>query len=327
MRSTLPIQRDAAQAREQILRDSEGDGRIHTSLHALVRLQHFARDFSFLPRQPVHSLLSGKHASRIRGRGLNFEEIRAYHAGDDIRTIDWKVTARLRSPHTRVFTEERDRPTLLVVDQRIGMFFGTKVNMKSVTAAEVAALAAWRIQGAGDRVGAIVFNDEVTESVTPGRSRAKVMQVLNLVVGQNQQLSADSPSRGNAGQFNVALEQAARLASHDFLVVVISDFHGFDETSKRILQQIRWHNDLIAALVHDPMASALPDSQHFIVTDGELQIELPSSRKEVERLQETTSGRIADVLDFQSRLQAPVLPLSTAEPTALQLKRLFGRRV
>ncbi|HEX5788874.1 MAG TPA: DUF58 domain-containing protein, partial [Woeseiaceae bacterium] len=91
---------------------------VYTSLADLVALRHSARGFSFLPRQPVHSLLAGRHASRLRGRGLNFEEIRRYQAGDDIRLIDWNVTARTRKTHSRVFTEERERTTLLVVDQR-----------------------------------------------------------------------------------------------------------------------------------------------------------------------------------------------------------------
>ena len=107
----------------------------------------------------MHSLLTGRHASRLRGRGLDFEEVRAYLPGDDVRTIDWRVTARTGVPHTRVYTEERDRPALLVVDQRLAMFFGTRLNLKSVTAAEAAALAAWRVFLSGDRVGAVVFDD------------------------------------------------------------------------------------------------------------------------------------------------------------------------
>jgi uncharacterized protein (DUF58 family) len=130
--------------------DGAVDGRVYASIHQLLALQHKASGFSFLPRQPLHSLLAGRHASKVRGRGLNFEEIRAYYPGDDIRTIDWKVTARTQKPHTRVFTEERERPALLVVDQRIDMFFGSQVNMKSVTAAEAAALGAWRILDQGE---------------------------------------------------------------------------------------------------------------------------------------------------------------------------------
>ena len=147
---------------------------VYATLADLVALQYRARGFSFLPRQPIHSLLAGRHASRLRGRGLNFEEIRRYLPGDDIRQIDWKVTVRTRKTHSRVYTEERERSVLLVVDQRITMFFGSVKNMKSVTAAETAALAAWRVLAQKDRVGALVFNDSKVVEIRPQRSRATV---------------------------------------------------------------------------------------------------------------------------------------------------------
>jgi DNA polymerase III delta prime subunit len=106
-----------------------------------IQFTPICRGFSFLLRQPVYSILAGRHASRLRGRGLNFEEIRRYLPGDDIRNMDWRVTARTRRPHVRVYTEERDRPLLLVIDQRQSMFFGSRRAMKSVVAAEAAALA------------------------------------------------------------------------------------------------------------------------------------------------------------------------------------------
>jgi ATPase family associated with various cellular activities (AAA)/Protein of unknown function DUF58 len=115
---------------------------VYADLTELVRMKFHARGFSFLPRQPVRSILAGRHASRLRGRGLNFEEIRRYLPGDDIRNMDWHVTARMRQPYVRVYTEERDRPVLLIVDQRQSMFFGSQRAMKSVVAAEVTALAA-----------------------------------------------------------------------------------------------------------------------------------------------------------------------------------------
>ena len=94
---------------------------VYVSLEDLIRIRHRTRGFSFLPRQPVHSLLAGRHASKVRGRGLNFEEIRGYLPGDDVRSIDWKVTARTRKTHVRVFTEERDRPALLVVERVVAV--------------------------------------------------------------------------------------------------------------------------------------------------------------------------------------------------------------
>ena len=154
------------------------DPRIHVTLAQLRGLEGPARGLSFLPQQASASVLNGRHASRLRGRGLNFEEMRHYLPGDDIRSIDWKATARTGTPHVRVFTEERDRPALLVVDQRMAMFFGSKLNPKSVTAAEAAAIAAFRILDAGDRVGGIVFNDTDLLEFVPKRSRRTVYALL-----------------------------------------------------------------------------------------------------------------------------------------------------
>src|SRR5262249_19246619 len=132
---------------------------VYAKLKDLVLLRQQASGFSLLPRQPIHSLLAGRHTSKLRGRGLNFAEIRRYLPGDDIRQIDWKVTARTRQPQSRVYTEERERPVLMVVDQRLGMFFGSQRAMKSVTAVEAAALVAWRTIAVKDRIGLVLFND------------------------------------------------------------------------------------------------------------------------------------------------------------------------
>lgn len=323
MTSKLIRQLDASQAARSS--DASMDHRVYTSLHRLAQLQHKSRGLSFLPRQPVQSLLAGRHASRVRGRGLNFEEIRQYHAGDDVRTIDWKVTARLRSAHTRVYTEERDRPVLLVVDQRIGMFFGSKLYMKSVIAAESAALAAWRALDAGDRVGAIIFDDDGVDAIDPRRSRHTVLRILNSIVDKNQRLSADSPAVPRPAALNEVLDKAARVAHHDYLVVVISDFHGYDDDTFKTLRSIRTHNDMICVLVHDPSASKLQIGKNMVITDGELQVEIEfSGRKTRRRIQDASSGRIAKVLELQTQLQTPVLPIHSGQDAATQLNRLLG---
>ena len=105
---------------------SSANDDIYTNLHALVRLRYGSEGFNYLPRQPVRSMLSGRRRSRLRGRGLDFDELRHYRPGDDIRTMDWRVTNRTGKPHVRVYTEERDRPVIAVVDQRLPMFFGSR---------------------------------------------------------------------------------------------------------------------------------------------------------------------------------------------------------
>jgi len=270
-------------------------------------------------------LLSGRYASRMRGRGLNFEEIRDYRSGDDVRSIDWKVTARLQSPHVRVFNEERDRQGVLVVDQRLSMFFGTRRAMKSVTAAEIAAVVAWRILSVGDRVGGIVFNDRSIEEVRPQRSRRIVLQYLTKLAEQNQALGVGRGITRDATMLNRALDRIRRVAPHDATVVIFSDFDGADETTRHAIAALAAHNTVIAVLIHDPSQSELPAAGRMTVTDGELQIALDvahgSTRQNILDMSKT---RLRSVFEWTRDFGVPVLPLSTAEEPVNQLHHLLG---
>jgi uncharacterized protein (DUF58 family) len=301
------------------------DAGVYVDLDQLIALEQKGRKVSLLPRQPVHSLLSGRYASRMRGRGLNFEEIRDYRSGDDVRSIDWKVTARLQSPHVRVFDEERDRQGLLVVDQRLSMFFGTRRAMKSVTAAEIAAVVAWRILSVGDRVGGIVFNDRSIEEVRPQRSRRIVLQYLTKLAEQNQALGVGRGITRDATMLNRALDRIRRVAPHDATVVIFSDFDGADETTRHAIAALAAHNTVIAVLIHDPSQSELPAAGRMTVTDGELQIALDvahgSTRQNILDMSKT---RLRSVFEWTRDFGVPVLPLSTAEEPVNQLHHLLG---
>ena len=298
---------------------------VYVSLDDLLALEYRGRKVSFLPHQPVHSLLSGRFASRMRGRGLNFEEIRDYRPGDDVRSIDWKVTARLQKPHIRVFNEERDRQALLVVDQRLSMFFGSRRAMKSVAAAEAAAIGAWRVLGAGDRVGAIVFDDRELTEFRPRRSRSTVLQILTAIVARNQALGVGRGISASPLMLNNALQQAQRRALHDAAVIIISDFDGADDETHKMVGAMARHNDVVALLVHDPLQSKLPASASMTVTDGELQIHLEVGRESVRKsIVEATQARLKAVFAWTQEIGVPVLPLSAAEDTAQQLRRLLG---
>jgi uncharacterized protein (DUF58 family) len=300
---------------------------VYADLTELLKMEFKARGFSFLPRQPVHSILAGRHASRLRGRGLNFEEIRRYLPGDDIRNMDWRVTARTRSPHVRVYTEERDRPCLLVVDQRLGMFFGTRRCMKSVAAAEAAALAAWRVFHAGDRVGAIVFNDTEVTEIAPHRSRQRVMQILQAIITKNHELRSSPDRTGNPGMLNTALTRAVRLAKHDCLVCIIAGGGGADEETVRLSTQIAAHNDVIVAFVYDPMEVDLPSGSRLIFSDGELQMEVDGRDT---RLREGFNREFQERLEWMRHItrqrRTPLIPLSTERDVAEQIRDLLQPR-
>jgi uncharacterized protein (DUF58 family) len=297
----------------------------YVELETLIHLEFRAHGYSFLPHQPIHSLLSGRHTSHVRGRGLDFEELRTYLPGDDIRTMDWHVTARMQRPFIRVFTEERDRPALIVNDQRINMFFGSRVSMKSVTAAEMTALAAWRVLRQGDRVGAFVFNDSVVDEIKPRRSRSTVLRILEKSVEQNHQLRAESPARTNSGMLNEVLRRVSRIAGHDFTILLISDFEGIDQETERLLLRLSEHNDVIAALIYDPLAAELPSDGELVVSDGELQIEIQFGRERIrKRLWDASQQHIRRVLSWQKELNIAVLPITTAEEAGSQIRHVLS---
>jgi len=306
--------------------DAVRDPRIHADLAHLRGLEAAARGLSFLPRQPARSVLNGRHASRLRGRGLNFEELRTYLPGDDIRSIDWKVTARTGTAHVRVMSEERDRPALIVVDQRMSMFFGSRLNMKSVTAAEAATLSAFAVLAMGDRVGGIVFGDDLIAEIRPARSRRALMRFLTALTDANGALHAEAPAIEPMA-LSAVLRAVVRIAPRDHLVLVLSDFDQVDAETERLVSTLARHNDLILGLVTDPFADALPEGLRLAVSDGVLQAEIDTGdRQQHRRLTDLASGRIAAILDWQRRFGVPVLPLSAAEPTLEQLRRLLGRR-
>lgn len=299
--------------------------KVSITLNELILMQAEARGFSFLPRQPVHSLLSGRHASRLRGRGLSFEELRHYVQGDDVRTIDWKATARLRSPHIRVYNEERERPVLLVVDQRRPMFFGSRRAMKSVVAAEVAALGAWRTLQAGDRVGGIVFNEEEIIDLRPQRSQTGVLRFLHEVVRLNRDLVDRSHPSGDL-TLNRALEAAARRATHDHLVVVISDLDGANDETKRLTTQLARHNDVIVAAVYDPLGASLQNLPGMVASTDQGPVPLTTDSKFPAAFQKAFEEVLEKWREIFQALRVPLIPISTTRPPAQQLRELFGQQ-
>ncbi len=299
--------------------------KIYTNLQQLIKLQFQASGFSLLPRQPVSSLLVGRQASKLRGRGLNFEEVRHYLPGDDIRHMDWKVTARTKKPHIRVYTEERERQVLLVIDQRISMFFGSREYMKSVVAAQLAALLSWRVVKDGDQIGGLVFNDTDITEIRPRRSKNAVMRLLKRVHQNNHLLEAGSGNNHNPSMLDETLKRVDRLVSHDYLVAVISDFSGTDDKTLYWLTHIARHNDLLAFQVYDPLEVTLPWAGKLVVSDGDLQLEVDSHKKQVHsRFTEAFNGHIERIKEELTKHEVPVIPMNTVEPVVQQVRKQLG---
>lgn len=312
---------------KEILRRAAGDtDGAYVSVDNLVALESIASDLTFLRKAPVRRFLAGRHESRMRGRGLSFEELRTYMPGDDIRTIDWRVTARTGQPFVRVYNEEKDRPALIIVDQRTNMFFGSRRSMKSVAAAEVAALCAWRVMALGDRVGGVVFNDLEQEAIRPHRSRGAVIRFAETISIQNNALSAGSDIERSPGQLNAVLGKVAALARHDHLIIVVSDFDGHGPASRDLLLRMSVANDVIAVLVYDPFLLDLPRQGEMVVSGGALQAELQFGRGNVrDAVGSFARNRGRELLSWQEEMGLPMLPVSAAEEVAPQLRTLLGQ--
>jgi uncharacterized protein (DUF58 family) len=302
------------------------DGFVYASLDQLMLLEHRVRGLSFVSRQPLSSVLSGSHAARLRGRGLSFDELRQYNPGDDLRHLDWRASLRYGKPFVRSYTEERDRPTLLLVDQRMSMYFGSRRSFKSVLAAELAALGSWMALQAGDRVGGLVFGDRDIEYIRPLRSRARVEALCAAIIRYNHSLHATRSDDDSPSQLDRVLRQCLGVAGHDSLVVIISDFAGVTEQTLQLLRQLSAHNDVLALQVFDPIALNLPDRGRVTVTQGELQVELEVGRRQVHRpLGEFLSGRLKDVATLLRRSQVPLMMFSSGRDSLEQLRGELGR--
>jgi uncharacterized protein (DUF58 family) len=205
------------------------------------------------------------------------------------------------------------------------MFFGSKVAMKSVTAAEGVALSAWRAFSVGDRVGAVVFNDSEMKEIRPHRSRGRVMEILQTVMEFNHRLRIDSGIEPGPQMLNRALEKTYRLVSHDCLVGVFSDFSGANEETRGWLTKMAEHNDVILALIYDPLQVELPEKGRMVVSDGDLQIELDVGEEKTRKaVTEFFPERFQDMKDMFKQLAVPVLPIHTAEGVAEQVRKLLG---
>jgi uncharacterized protein (DUF58 family) len=238
----------------------------YVDLDALLALRH-----KRLPAPPsstskVVGNRAGLKLSKIKGRGVDFSEVRAYQPGDDIRSIDWRVTARKNKPHTKVFREERERPTLIVVDQTQNMFFGSKLRLKSVAAAELAARIAWQNLAAGDRVGGIVIGNDRQSVHRPYRTTKSVARFLNEVAVFNQRL--DRTHHNPWHSINEGMLRVRRLTNTNYRIFILSDFAGDLDVWREHLHQLARHNQVVVVHIHDLLEAQLPPTDHYVVTDG-----------------------------------------------------------
>ncbi|MCB1690629.1 MAG: DUF58 domain-containing protein [Halioglobus sp.] len=296
----------------------------YAQLDELIALRFPAKQLKLGRRNRALSNLAGPVKSNFRGRGIDFEEVRSYQPGDDIRTIDWRVTARTGSAHTKLFREERERPVLVVVDQRNSMFFGSSYCFKSVLAGHLASLLAWSALNGGDRVGGLVFNNDEHQEIRPRRSRKAVLTLLSQISSYNSALPLSSANE--TGSFAGMLSNLRRITRPGSSLFLISDFRGAsDEGAREHLFELAKHTELTALACSDPMESDLPRAGTYAVTNGSERSELHTGNRQLRdsyrlRLQQQHELLRNDL----ARLGVPLLQASTHQPPFGLLQTYFG---
>ncbi|AEX24228.1 DUF58 domain-containing protein [Vibrio sp. EJY3] len=309
----------------------EIDHRLYCDYARLVRLQAQAESFSLLPHLKAGSVLSGRHNSLFRGRGLNFEELRHYQLGDDIRNLDWKVTMRTGKPHVRSYTEEKDRNVIVCVDQRSAMFFASTEVMKSVVAAEVAAMCGWRVLKDGDRVGFVIASHQALFHSKPQRSQNDLLTQLKHLSRANQSLSVDSVDSEKV-TFSRWVELIKRMKLKQSTLIFISDWSDCEEQHLDHLKQLQQHNDILAVMVSDPLEQTLPDdlaTSKWVVGDGQYQLNLDSKAK-VEaasaKLEAKTDVQRQSLAQLMAIKHLPYIELDTTGQHVKEFQKLVGGR-
>ncbi|MCA1764994.1 MAG: DUF58 domain-containing protein [Desulfobulbaceae bacterium] len=297
----------------------------YSELNELIRLRFPARELKLGKQRKAFSRMVGPHQARFRGRGIEFEEVRIYQPGDDIRNIDWRVTARSGKPHTKLFREERERPVLLLVDQGLSMFFGSRNCFKSVLAAHIAALLAWAAFQNNDRVGGLVFNGHEHAEVRPKRSARNVLHLLSHIDDFNHRLKRQIAQAEPA--INGALEELRRITRPGANIFIISDFKGLSESGIKHLHLLGKHNDLTAVRIYDPLEQHLPPEGHYTITDGENRLSLYSGDPELRhRYRERFRIESDHLMELLGPMGIAILPISTADAPLQYFRQLLGGR-
>jgi uncharacterized protein (DUF58 family) len=283
---------------------------MHPRLDELLELRHQAHTLGLASHHLVNTTFSGLYASVFRGQGLNFEEVREYREGDDIRNMDWKVPARTNEPHLKVYREERERNVVLCVDHGPHMFFGTRGTFKSVQAARAAALLGWAANSVNDRVGGMLFGDADRGLVhfQPTKDRRAVWRLLHEM--------ANPVRRAQHGVdcIDLVLKRAGRGSGTGSLIFVIGDFNrdlqGLDKTLGQVCQK----HSVVLVPVDDPADREIPRLGRALFRDAAGQMvaidtDDPEGRRTFTQRWE---ARRASLLMLANRLGVAVIPVPTA---------------
>ena len=297
------------------------------SAERLIEGRHVAQSININAQSKALALLAGRRKIRQRGRGVDFEEVRLYAPGDDVRSIDWRVTARSGDPHTKLFQEDREQPIVLLVDLRSPMWFGSKNCFKTVLASHIASVLAWAGLDAGERVGGIAMTNSGLVEIKPQRSKRSVLRLLRLM--ESAPSPSASPDEDAPDTWSVALSQLKSLSRPGARLMVISDFTDLlsDTTVEKTFRDIVSHRQVVCFKITDPLDAELPPSGRYALTDGSKQIKIDTSMQRLRSAYKDDFEKSqAAVIDYLRRYQIPLVSVDTSENPNELLQRVFPKR-
>ncbi len=295
-------------------------GRTHIDLQDLLGTRHYLHKIALFSSPLQRNPLLGLHQSRLRGRGMDFDQVRAYQSGDDARSIDWRVTARTGEVHTKVFHEERERPIFIMVEQSAHLFFASTGCFKSVVAAQMASLFAWAGLQHNDRVGGLVFTESSSQHIAAHRNKHSVLQLLQAIANANHALQQPM-SCDTANPLPGALQQARRLTRPGGLIILICNERHLNEENSQLIRRLAKHSEFILVPISDPLEHQLPRFTQASFRQGEHRLSLDTEQNAL-RQQWQQLGRSYQSAwqNLAKQLLAPLLALSTGQPLLEQLQ-------
>lgn len=300
-----------------------GDDIVRVRQSTLIGLHRDAKRIPLIASR-VKAQISGGHLSAFRGRGMEYYESRPYQSGDDIRSIDWRVTARSGRTHTKMYREERERPVLVCVDLCRTMFFGTRTCFKSVLASKLAALLAWSSVHYGDRVGGLIFSETHHLEFRPRRGKAAALHLIQQLAS-HPAWSQQQDTTSGQGAGSEALNRIRHVIRPGSLVILVSDFRFLDDSCRIHLSQLARHNDVVLLFTHDPLEQALPPSGKYRLTDGDIDVTLDSANAlSRDHYAQRFTTHYEALLNLCKQLQLLLLDVSTTSDLLTTLQSGLG---
>lgn len=254
---------------------------IYSDIESLLTIRFHVKGRRLTSQQKLISSQGGYHQAVRKGRGMEFNEVREYTAGDDIRHIDWKVSARTQKIHTKLFTEELEKPVICVVEQTPKLFFGSRIRFKSVQALNIASALAWVTVQQGDRFGGYVFNPQSHHWVEPKHQQKSVTRFLHFGLDLQRQLTSPNGMETDWIVHLSALQQHIKTGSRLFL---IGDFLEVSDAFVQKLGQLKKRADITLIHLFDPIEQSLPTQGQLLLTDGHQQLNIDTDLNEQNRI-------------------------------------------